>query len=363
MQKSMTFMALIFALTGMSLANAAYGCTDFLISTADGAKIVGRSMEWGADLKSTIWASSRKQPRTSTTPNNTPGLAWSSKYGYVYVDANNMSIAVDGMNEAGLSVGHLWLPGTKYQTVSQGQEKSALCLIDLGHWILGNFSSVEDVKDAIKSVRVWAPSMPSWGGVPTAHLAIHDRSGKSIVVEFIDGEQRIYENKIGVLTNAPTFDWHVTNLRNYVHISAANAQPLRIKDTVLSPPGQGGGFLGIPGDWTPPSRFVRTSAMLNFAKQPENKIEGVSLAEHVLNAVDIPVGAVRTADNGLEHSDYTQWIVIKDLTNGVLYFRSYDNLTLRAIDLKRLDFANGADRNLTAIAGGAPFTDITPGTK
>ena len=100
--------------------------------------------------------------------------------------------------------------------------------------------------------------------------------------------------------------------------------------------------------------------MLAFAKTASNATEGVNLAQHVLNAVDIPLGDVRQESGGLDHSDYTQWVVIKDLTNSVLYFRSYNNSTLRAIDLKQLNFSAGTQsQRLTPVSGGSPALDIT----
>jgi choloylglycine hydrolase len=100
-------------------------------------------------------------------------------------------------------------------------------------------------------------------------------------------------------------------------------------------------MLGIPGDSTPPSRFVRAAMFVHFAKTVENASKGVSLAAHILNTVDIPSGEIEGKTEGLAVEDYTQWLVIKDLTNKVLYVRDYDNLTLRAIDLKKLKFDPG----------------------
>lgn len=338
-------------------------CTDFLIKTTDDTSIVGRSMEWGVDLQSHVWQHSRGETRSSTTPDGKTGATWKSKYGYLGLDADNMPLAIDGINEAGFSLGLLWMPGTVYQDVPAATPAAALSIVDIGHWLLGNFKTVDEAKAAIGKMRVWAPQLADWGGTPTAHLALHDAQGNSAVIEFVDGKQVVYDNPGRVLTNAPTFDWHRTNVNNYVNLSAANAKPIAVRGTVLAPPGQGGGFLGIPGDWTPPSRFIRTTAMLGFAKAVKDAPAGVILAQHILNAVDIPLGDVRQTSGQIDHSDYTQWIVVKDLTNRVLYFRSYDNLTLRAIDLKKLNFAEGIkSQMLTPVAGGNGVVDITSHT-
>jgi choloylglycine hydrolase len=361
LNKRVTLSFLMAALVSLCEINGANACTDFLVKAKDGSCVVGRSMEWGLDLASYVCLYPRGEARSSQSPDGKPGVKWTSKYGYLALDCHNMPIAVDGMNEKGLSVGLLWLPGTVYQDVPADHPEVALSMIDIGHWMLGEFSTVEEVKEAMKGVRVWAPALADWGGNPTAHLSIHDAEGHSAVIEFIDGQQKIYDNNsIQVLTNAPTFDWHKTNIRNYIKLSPESTRSVSLGDTVLASPGQGGGFLGIPGDWTPPSRFVRTTAMLSFAKPASNATEGVSLAVHLLNAVDIPLGTIRENAKDFEHSDYTQWIVIKDLNNQVFYFRSYDNSTLRAIDMKKLDFDPGVkEHKLMPVAGGNPAFDVS----
>ncbi len=361
MKKKEALNILMSALILLGGANQANACTDFLVKTQDGSCVVGRSMEWGLDLGSYVCLYPRGEARSSQAPGGKTGLKWISNYGYLTLDCHNMPIAVDGMNEKGLSVGLLWLPGTVYQDVPADHPEVALSMVDIGHWMLGEFTTVEQVKDAMKKVRVWAPSLADWGGNPTAHISIHDAEGHSAVIEFVDGQQKTYDNNsIQVLTNAPTFDWHRTNIRNYIKLSPESTRSVTLGDTVLNSPGQGGGFLGIPGDWTPPSRFVRTTSMLAFAKPASNATEGVNLALHLLNAVDIPLGTIRENAKDFEHSDYTQWIDIKDLKNQVFYFRSYDNSTLRAIDMKRLSFDPAVKAHrLMPVAGGNPAIDVT----
>lgn len=84
--------------------------------------------------------------------------------------------------------------------------------------------------------------------------------GNSLVIEHVEGELKVYDNLIGVMTNSPTFDWHLTNLRNYVSLSPNNPRPVTVEGVKGTGFGQGGGMLGLPGDYSPPSRFVRTVA-------------------------------------------------------------------------------------------------------
>ena len=113
------------------------------------------------------------------------------------------------------------------------------------------------------------------------------------MIEYVDGELHTYDNPIGVITNSPTFDWQQTNLRNYINLSTVNASPLTIDGVTLAPFGQGSGMMGLPGDFTPPSRFVRAVALSQDAVPGQDAEATVKVAFHILDSFDIPLGAVR----------------------------------------------------------------------
>lgn len=164
------------------------------------------------------------------------------------------------------------------------------------------------------------------------------------------------------MTNAPPFDWHLINIRNFVNLKALSAGPVKVKvgASVLSPLGSGSGLLGIPGDWTPPSRFVRIGAMLHFAMTPQDAGGGVILAEHLLGSVTIPRGLELTPiDEGPVRANFTRWSVIKDLRNRVFYFRGYDSHAFRAIHLPRLDLRPDAKRLSLPMPTGGGIIDVT----
>jgi choloylglycine hydrolase len=340
----------------LSSVQTASACTDFALKTEDNCFIAARTMEWSADLQSRLAIHGRGETRKAHSAVGEP-LTWTSKFGYVGFDANHLDAIVDGVNEKGLSFGLLWMPSyTEYPEIKPGAK--TLDVIDLGSWVLGSFQTVDEVKAALKSITISADNLPSFGGIPTAHMAVHDARGHHVVVEWIGGKQIVYDNPTGVLTNSPPLDWHLINLTNFMMVDSKNPKSIEIQGTVLSPPGQGGGFHGIPGDWTPPSRFVRTCAMLRFAKPGANTEAGINLAQHILNAVDIPKGDITTTVNGQEFTDYTQWAVIKDLTSPAMYFRTYDNLTLRKLDLKNLDFSKTDNMRYIEISGGAAWQAV-----
>ncbi|MBX9952551.1 MAG: choloylglycine hydrolase family protein [Candidatus Obscuribacterales bacterium] len=337
----------------------AFACTDFRLNATDGSIVVGRSMEWGLDLKSQLQKHSRGEQIQSHAPGGKMGLSWKSKYGFVGINSYGTELSLDGLNERGFSIELLWLPGSKYQTIAAGDESKAVSLLDFGTWLLGNFSSVEEAKAALKNIRVWAPSLPEWGGEPTAHIALHDADGKSAVIEFTDGSMNIFDNPNGILTNAPTFDWQITNLRNYIDLSPVSHSGKSFGELDLLPTGQGTGLCGMPGDLSPPSRFVHTTAYVHFSKRAVDAKSAVLLAQHILNSVDIPVGVIRTADSADAHCDYTQWIVIKDLKNRVLHFRAYSDFSLHTVQLAQMDFSEGSKAKSCPIAGDAFFCDVS----
>jgi choloylglycine hydrolase len=332
-----------------------YGCTDFVVEATDGTLIQGRSLEFATDLKTELQVVTRNTEFISKGPNQKGGAEWTSKYGYLGAMVLGLSLPIDGLNEKGLSFGFLWLPGTAYQEPSKNPSKKAIDFTDFGHWILGNFSTIAELKGALSKIFVWGHPVPPLPGIPPVHVAVHDRLGNHLVIEFLQGEMKIYDNPNTVLTNYPPFDWQMINLQNYIELNPLNAPSSEWKGMTLSGSGQGSGFLGMPGDWTPPSRFVRMSTLLRFAHPVADQKEGVNLVEHLLNAVDIPKGEIR-AQSG--DQDYTQWVVIKDLTNRVFYFRSYRDLTLKFVDLKKLNFQSGAPRQSIPLDLSRGYLDI-----
>jgi len=115
----------------------------------------------------------------------------------------------------------------------------------------------------------------------------------------------------------------------------------------------------LPGDSSPTSRFVRIAFLAANSYAAPDAAGLLNLGEHLINNVDIALGTSRSLDNGKEYSDYTQWVDFKDLTHKKFYYRTYNNLTLREIDLAKLDFSPSATRLDMDIAS-TPYTfDMT----
>jgi choloylglycine hydrolase len=339
-----TLIALTFAgaLAGLG-ASDAEACTSMIFKAEDGTRIYARTMEWGAsDLKSEMMLVPRSMAFSSALGDGKTGASWKNKYGFVGVNADNLAYATDGMNEAGLTVGVLFFPGfAKYQEVKADELTTTVSNVDLANYILGNFKTVDEVRAAMPKIRVVrnAQIEKEFGTPLPLHHIVSDATGASIVIEYVDGQVSVAENKVGVLTNSPNYDWHLLNLRNYANLKAQAPPPRSIDGVSLAPFGAGSGMLGLPGDFTPPSRFVRAVAFVNTMIPAKNAADAVNAASVMLNNFDIPKGLVREGSAEDFHLGYTQWSVIADMSHKVYYYWTMYDRRMRSVDLSKLDFA------------------------
>jgi choloylglycine hydrolase len=327
------------AMLGLVVVPPAQACTGIRLTAADGTVVHARTLEFGIDLKSDVILVPRGYSRTGTTPDGKPGKRWAAKYAALGANALGMPVIVDGLNERGLAIGLFYFPTTaKYQAYSPSEADKTIAPWELGSYILENFATAEEVRANVPNIVVPDVILEAWKFVPPVHYVVHDATGKSIVIEYTEGKLNIYDNPLGIMSNSPTFEWHMTNLRNYVNFSLSDVPPVQLGSVKLLPFGQGSGMLGLPGDFTPPSRFVRAAAFSQSVLPSQTGIEAVLEAFHILNAFDIPKGGVREHEKD-EHgnviADYTIWISANDLKAKRFYFRTYENSQIRMVDLRK----------------------------
>ena len=339
---------LICALLLALLTSASIGCTGFRVVSKDGSIIAARTLEFEFDLGSKIIVVPRGTFMTALTT-GWEGLSWNVKYGYVGANALGMDLVADGTNEVGLACGAFYFSGCAgYQELLRELHRSTLSQYDLVGWILGNFATVDEVKTALENIRVYGLAiMVTESTVMPLHHIVYDAKGGCIVIEYVEGELNIHENPLGVITNNPTFDWHLQNLSNYVNLTPVNIKSSKLGDFEIKATGNGTGLLGLPGDNTSPSRFVRAAFYSHGEVKPAHAKEAVTLAWHILNALDIPEGLVVNEQLGMVVSrDIAYWSAVRDLTNKVYYFRTYSDLNIRKVELDRIDFSSGSIRFL-----------------
>ncbi len=342
---------------------SADSCTVFRLKANDGSIIVGRSMEFAVDMKYDVIVVPRNKAYVSPAPDGKDGLSWKTRYGYVGIGSFGMEYGLsDGINEKGLAVGLLWFESDmKWQDVTPRERKRALAQIMVGDWILGNFVSVDDVKREIQKLKVFKYTDPKTKISPSVHFIVYDANGGCIVIEYEDGMCNIYDNPLGIMTNAPRFPWQLTNLRQYVGMSSEMPGSYQLSGLTFSTTGHGSGMFGLPGDLTPPSRFVRLAVLTRFSDIQPDAERTLNLAQHVINTFEIPFGLVTDTmpDKKTILKESTQWVTFRDLTKRILYFKTYDNQNLRKIDMNKIDFSGTSVKRIPLFGTSEIIVDVT----
>jgi len=343
-----TFIGFMMAALGLSflLRESASACTTIALEAKDGAVVCGRTMEWGTfDLNSRVVIVPRGYKFVSQTPDGRAGFTWQTRYGAVGLDVVEKDYLNDGMNEKGLVVTALWHPGfAEYQQYDPAQASISMGPCDLANYMLTQFATMEEVREGLKKVRVVPIPEPVLGNIPPPmHFMVTDQTGKAIVVEYLNHELKVFDNPLRVMTNAPSFDWHMTNLRNFINLSPFPIPEKKIGDLTFDPIGAGSGLLGIPGDYTPPSRFVRAVAYTQIARKTPDGPETIYEVFRILDNFNLPLGSAEGPDarpdllKGMRSS--TIWTTAADTKNLVYYYHTQHNRRVRMVDMKKIDFS------------------------
>lgn len=322
-----------------------FACTGISLTSADGGVVVARTVEWalGDARHDRLALFPRGKEYAGLTPDGSNGLKWRGTLGFVSLTAYDQDYGPDGMNEAGLYVGMYYFPGfADFAKYTPAEASRSLSVGDFMQWMLSSFRTVAEVRRQLAEVRVVNVEDPRFGGAPLPfHWKIADATGACIIVEIVEGGQvRTYDAFLGVITNSPDYGWHLTNLRNYIGLSPNPRAALTLGGVRLAPLGGGSGLLGLPGDFTPPSRFVRAATLTASARPLARSEDAVFEAFRILDNFNIPVGA--TAAVGKVAADITsatQVTTVADLKNRVFYFHTMDNRQVRKIDLAAIDFS------------------------
>lgn len=334
-----------------------FACTALLFRDAGGGAYAGRTMELSMELPYVV-ASVPKGHQFSSVVDGHDPFKFQTKYGVFAIAVPNGSVddlkIVEGLNEEGLTFSVLAFAGASGPADNAAKTKAMLAAIDLGAWVLGQFATAAEVKAALTENTVILTSLiPLHGAKTPFHFVVHDRTGKSIVIEFSSDRQNVYDNPVGVMTNGPEFTWHLTNLNNYTFLTNLDQSTGKFGDLQVSQPDSGIATAGLPASNTSVGRFVRAAYYSTFAEKtaPEKAIHALG---HVMNNFDRPRGITIdppqsggldiegfSATGGQEYkTEYTSWTVLGDLTNNEFYVRTYDTINFIKFDLKRL-FAQG----------------------
>jgi choloylglycine hydrolase len=332
---------------------SAQACTSFVLKGSDGGRVYARTLEFGQPLNSQAVLIQRGTPLRGNGPDGKlgNGLAWTSRYAMVGLNALGLKdILPDGMNEKGLAGGLLYFVGyAKFQAVSPDQAQRSINSAQLLTYVLTNFATVDEVKRGLPKILVNGASLQAFGGPVPIHMTLHDRSGKSLSVEYINGELTMMENPTGTYTNNPPFPYHLAAAGNYANLSAMPPAEMNVNGLKLPPVSTGGGLHGLPGDFLSTSRFIRALTFSRLAPSNLTTQQQVGTAFRILGQFDLPPGSVLLPAGGAFGGagstttyEITEWSAVADLKNLVYYIQTYDNPSLRSLNFNQLPLDGGA---------------------
>ena len=247
--------------------------------------------------------------------------------------AEEIPLFAEAANEKGLCLAGLNFPeNTCYaHTVEAG--KTGVSSFELPWWILGQCATVEETKALLEHTAVTGTAFNEAMAATPLHWHIADQK-TSIVLECRADGMHVYDNPFGVLANNPPFDFHLQNMRQYLGLSPADPEGGLGERVQLTAFGHGVGAVGLPGDATSPSRFVRAAFNRAYAACPTDEPSCVAQFMHMLDAVALSRGSVITGDNKPHYTLYSSCMAAD---SGTYYYKTYWNNRITAVRMKQDD--------------------------
>lgn len=294
-------------------------CTAITFETEDKIKFLARTMDFSFELN----AEPIFIPRNHKFESQVIGNDFISKYSFIGSGRKlDGYFFADGFNEKGFGIAALYFEQNASFSSKKSSKKLNITPDELVSWALGNISSVTDFEEQINLVNVMSTKNNFLNKVLPLHWIVSDDTGDTKVVEITKTGTSLYENPVGVMTNSPQFPWHLTNLGHYSSLQPMEYSTKSYGDFNPLSDGPGNGLMGMPGDYTAASRFVRSAVLKQYSSPVSGVYAGVNAVMHILNSVDIPKG-LKITNVKNNTSDYTQYKSVIDLTNKVYYMLPY----------------------------------------
>ena len=257
--------------------------------------------------------------------------------GMAYVQ-DGYPLYYEATNEKGLSMAGLNFPENAYYGEVL-QDKDNVAPFEFVPWILGQCADIAEVRALLEKIQIANIAFSEKLPPSPLHWLIADKE-RAITVEAVREGLKVYENSIGVLTNNPTFDYHMMNLNNYMNLS--NQAPVNrfAKNLKLKEYSRGMGALGLPGDLSSASRFVRMAFhKLNSVVEGDTEELSVGQFFHLLDSVAMTTGALQMP-SGLY--DKTVYSCCCNVDRGIYYYTTYENRQICAVDMWKEDLEGAA---------------------
>ena len=245
---------------------------------------------------------------------------------------DSFPLYAEAVNEKGLAMAGLNFPGNAFyqQPDGKGMEIASFEVIA---WILGKCASVAEAEEYLDEMKIVDLAFSDQMPPAPLHWMLADRE-RCLVLEAVRDGLKIYENPFGVLTNNPPFEYHRMNMNNYMNLTAESPQNRFADRLDLKPYAQGMGALGLPGDASSVSRFVRAVFLKWNSVAPEEEKANVSQFFHILDSVAMVRGSVVTEQGTY---DITTYSCCANTRTGVYYYKTYDDSRVRAVDMHETD--------------------------
>ena len=239
----------------------------------------------------------------------------------------------EAVNEKGLCLAALNFPGNAVYAETPESGKTNLAPFELFGFLLGTCATVKEAEEKLKAVCITHTAFKDGYPVAPLHWHIADKD-QSLVLECTKDGMHLYENPVGVLTNNPPFPFQLTNLQNYMHLTSNPPENRFAPALKLAPYGQGMGALGLPGDASPASRFVRAAFCKWNTELPSGEEASVTQFFHILDNVAMVAGSVRTQENKFDRTTYSSCI---NASRGIYYYKTYNNNQISAVSMHKTD--------------------------
>ena len=238
----------------------------------------------------------------------------------------------DAINEMGLGMAGLNFVGNAFYQ-EEKNDCDNVAQFEFIPWILSKCKNVKEAKELISKINITNTPFNEKLPVAQLHWIIADKD-EAITVEAVSDGLKVYDNPVGVLTNNPPFDFQMFNLNNYLGLSPKNPQNTFAKGLSLNQYSRGMGGLGLPGDLSSQSRFVRVAYVKLNSQSKDSECESVSQFFHILNSVDQQRGCCEVKDGEFEITLYTSCC---NASKGIYYYTTYDNHQINAINMHHED--------------------------
>ena len=283
------------------------------------------------------------QETVTVTPRNFPFHFRNGKTLSSHGAIIGMATVMDGYplyyeaaNEWGLAVAGLNFPENAHYFPAD-PEKINIAPFELIPWLLGQCKTLSEIRRCLSEINLWKENFADQLPLSPLHWMISDKDA-SITVECVKSGLTIYENPVGVLTNNPCFDNHMIHLTEFINLTCYSPEN-RFGQVELRPYCKGMGAIGLPGDLSSASRFVRAAYVKLNSVSGDSELESISQFFHILGSVEQQRGCVRLDDGSYEITGYTSCI---NTDRGIYYYTTYENQCISAVDMHRCDLDGSA---------------------